>query len=231
MARIAEKKIRFSLEMKDGIEVRDLEGLKENFSLERVLLYLKDGRLDTWLRDRYMDDIADALSELDETDADFLRQLCEIFEVEPAQEDEDNRVAYEQDDLYDLLDEGKTTIYLNGERFTIPLAKGGITYIGVNDPAVVISSKKKVDFAEKGIHFQNVHFDEKYQRILDEAAEPIEEKQPVRQETSATKYGSYYADSDLSFLLSPEKRADAKKCYEKISVLMEGLNGEYVKNL
>lgn len=72
--------------MKDGVEVRDLEGLKDNFSLERILLYLEDGRLDTWLRDRYLDDIADAVSELDRTDAGFCRKICEIFEVEDAQD-------------------------------------------------------------------------------------------------------------------------------------------------
>ena len=32
------KKIRFSLEMEQGVEVRSLEELRENFSLERVVL-------------------------------------------------------------------------------------------------------------------------------------------------------------------------------------------------
>ena len=34
------KKVRFSLEMQNGIAVRRLEELKENFSLERILFYL-----------------------------------------------------------------------------------------------------------------------------------------------------------------------------------------------
>ena len=140
--------------MKDGVEVRDLEGLKDNFSLERILLYLEDGRLDTWLRDRYLDDIADAVSELDRTDAGFCRKICEIFEVEEAQDGGGDRIAYEQDDLYDLLDEGENTIYLSGERFSIPLAKKGITYIGVNNSSYFL--KEKGRFCGEGDFFQNV---------------------------------------------------------------------------
>lgn len=87
------KKVRFPLEMKDGVEVRDLEGLKDNFSLERILLYLEDGRLDTWLRDRYLDDIADAVSELDRTDAGFCGKICEIFEVEDVQDGGGDKIA------------------------------------------------------------------------------------------------------------------------------------------
>lgn len=58
------KKIRFPLEMKDGIKVRDLEELRENFSLERILFYLADGKLEIWLRDRYRNDLVDAISGL-----------------------------------------------------------------------------------------------------------------------------------------------------------------------
>lgn len=82
------KKIRFPLEMKDGIEVRDLEGLKENFSLERILFYLVDGKLELWLRNYYLDDLADAVSGLDMEDAELNRKICDIFEVEYVQEEE-----------------------------------------------------------------------------------------------------------------------------------------------
>lgn len=80
------KKIRFPLEMKDGVEVRDIEGLRENFSLEQILFYLADGKLETWLRDRYMDDIADAVLELDREEAGFNKKICEIFDVEYTEE-------------------------------------------------------------------------------------------------------------------------------------------------
>ena len=52
------KKFRFPLEMENGVEVRSIEELKENFSLAKILIYLSNGKLLTWLRDRYIDDIA-----------------------------------------------------------------------------------------------------------------------------------------------------------------------------
>lgn len=39
------KKVRFPLEMEDGVEVRSMEELRDNFSLSRVLEYFNDGRL------------------------------------------------------------------------------------------------------------------------------------------------------------------------------------------
>ncbi len=244
------KKIRFPLEMKDGVEVRDIEGLRENFSLEQVLFYLADGKLETWLRDRYMDDIADAILELDREEAGFNKKICEIFDVEYTEEEgldmeaiaerkrkldllgeftDDERfldavdqTAFDQDDLYDLLDEGTAAIYLCGERFSIPLGQKEITYIGVNNPTVVISSKENVDFAEKGISFENVKFDEKYQKILDEL-DPKEKATSTKRSTSGSKYGSYCSNSYLNFMLSPKDKEGAKSCYEKICVLMEGL--------
>lgn len=187
------KKIRFPLEMKDGAEVRNLEELKENFSLEHVLVYLEDGKLITWLRDRYENEIADAVLALNREDADFYKKICDIFEVEYVETQEDiekamerkrkeallkevtdeekfyevvEQIAFTQDDLYDLLDGEETEIYLCGREFAIPLEKNGIHYIGINNPVAVIVSKEKVDFEEKGITFLGIQFDEKYAEIL-----------------------------------------------------------------
>lgn len=187
------KKIRFPLEMKDGAEVRNLEELKENFSLEHVLVYLEDGKLITWLRDRYENEIADAVLALNREDADFYKKICDIFEVECVETQEDiekamerkrkeallkectdeekfyevvEQIAFTQDDLYDLLDGEETEIYLCGREFAIPLEKKGIHYIGINNPVAVIVSKEKVDFEEKGITFLGIQFDEKYAEIL-----------------------------------------------------------------
>lgn len=244
------KKIRFPLEMKDGIEVRDLEGLKENFSLERILFYLVDGKLELWLRDHYLNELADAISGLDKEDAELNRKICDIFEIEYVQEEEADlervmerkrklellgeftdekkyldvieQIAFNQDDLYDLLDEGETVIYLCGDRFPVPLSKAGIHYIGVNNPTVVVSSKEKVDFDAKDISFENIKFDEKYQKILDDM-EPEKETHSTKHRVSGSKYGSYCSNSYLNFMLSPEDKVGAKSCYEKICVLMEGV--------
>ncbi len=252
------KKIRFPLEMQNGIEVRDLEELKENFSLERILFYLTDGKLETWLRDRYEDGLADAVSGLDRADNEFNRKICEIFEVEYVPEEEadlerieerkrklellkeyteDERyekvidqTAFDQDELYDLLDEDQTEIYLCGEQFSIPLGKEGIHYIGINIPVVIISSKEKIDFEGKGIVFENIRFDEKYQKVLGEKDKQGEK--PQRENgPSSSQYGSYYPDSYIKFMLLPKDRKEVEKCYEKISVMLEGVGYDRDKDI
>lgn len=248
------KKIRFPLEMKDGIEVRSLEELKENFSLERILFYLTDGKLETWLRDRYENGLADAITGLDREDKEFSRKICEIFEVEYEPEEEADlekiaerkrklellkdytedeqyekvidQIAFEQDELYDLLDDGETVIYLCGGKFSVPLGKEGIRYVGINNPVVVVSSREKIDFEGKGITFENIRFDEKYQKILGET-EPQTEKPQRSSSTSGSGYGRYRSDSYLNFMLKPKEKKAAEECYEKISTLMEGVRYEY----
>lgn len=239
------KKMRFALEMEDGVKVRDLEELKENFCLKSVLAYLENGQLEKWLRDRYLNDEAEAVSGLDKNDAELGRKVCDIFEVDFPEDDDDeerkqkmeclkkytdeeiyfdviDQIAFDQDDMYNLLDEGETVIYLCGDRFPIPLGKKGIRYIGVNNPTVVISSKEKVNFGEKDINFENVHFDEKYQKVAG-SAEPEKAKRFSQRGTSGSKYGSYSSGSYLNFMLSSDDKAAAKRCYEKVSVLMEGI--------
>ena len=188
------RKIRFPLDMGQGIEVRSIEELKENFSLSHVLMYISNGKLVTWLRDRNEDDIADAIEKLDKSDSDLPRKVCSIFDVfydesavndvERTEEkarrlkllkeytseqkyiDVEEKIAFNQDELYDLLDDGATDIYLCGDRFSIPLSKSGISYHGINNPTVVVNSKEEVNWDEKKISLSDVKFDEKYQQII-----------------------------------------------------------------
>lgn len=208
------KKIRFPLEMAEGVEVRTLDELREHFSISQVLMYLENGKLDTWLRDRYEGELADLLAGLDVHDAGVASKVCEIFEVEAdlsaveSMEDiqERNRkiellkeagvdekymdlvdqIAFTQDDLFDLLDDGQMTVYLCGESFSIPLGKEGITYIGINQPTVKIASKTVVDWDAKSITLTDVRFDSVYQAILDELVSPH------RQYTIEKKEQTYY---------------------------------------
>ena len=186
MARI----IRFPLKMKNGAEIRTLDELKENFDLESVLGYFTDGKLATWLADRYYDEKAAAVSALSADMTDLNAKLCEILEVEyKAEGDEFNLekiqrnnekykilctitsdreildntdiVAMNQDDLYDILDEDTEKIYLYGEKFEIPFGRKSICYIGINNPLVIIDNTKFADdFDEAGIKFKNVTFEE-----------------------------------------------------------------------
>ena len=236
------KKIRFPLEMENNVQVRTLEELQEHFSLEKVLFYISNEKLVTWLRDRYLDDIADKILELDEGDATFNKKLCEIFDVEYDEASEIDiesaaernrkigllkelgyekdysdvidQIAFEQEEIYDLLDENITTIYLCGVKFSIPLSKKGIHYIGINNPVVVISSKEKVDFEEKEIVLENVVFDEMYQEILREY-----EKQEAKERNA---FGDYVEDTFTKELMNKNDIEVAKATYCVLAQELEG---------
>lgn len=184
------RKIRFPLKMKNGAEVRTLDELKENFDLESVLGYFTDGKLATWLADRYYDEKAEAVSGLSADMPDLNAKICEILEVEYQGDDDvadleyiqrrneklrllsavtDNRdildnidlVAMSQDELFDILDEQPEKVYLYGEKFEIPFGIKNICYIGVNATHVIIDKNKYADdFDDAGISFSNVVFEE-----------------------------------------------------------------------
>lgn len=236
------KKIRFPLEMENNVQVRTLEELKEHFSLEKVLLYIYNEKLVTWLRDRYLDDIADKIIELDEGDATFNKKLCEIFDVEYDEASEIDiesaaernrkigllkelgyekeyvevldQIAFEQEEIYDLLDEDITTIYLCGAKFSIPLSKKGVHYIGIDNPVAVISSKEKVDFEEKEIVLESIVFDKKYQEVVLE-----HEKQEVK---ARNAFGEYVEDIFTKALMDKNDIEVSKATY---NILVQELEG------
>ncbi len=185
------KKIRFPLMMKDGTAVRTLEELREHFDLESVLGYFADGKLKTWLADRYYDEKAQKIAELTADMPDLNAKLCEILGVDYSAESDDidfeylqkrqkklnalrmftddqmilekvDAVAFDQDELYDILDEAPAKIYLYGEKFSIPYAKRGITYIGINTPIVSLE-KSKYEYEDNGIDLINVKIDDSNQ--------------------------------------------------------------------
>lgn len=182
------KKIRFPLKMKNGAEVRTLDELKENFDLESVLGYFTDGKLHTWLADRYYDEKVEAVTALSADTSDLNAKLCEILEVEyEAETDETDLeyiqrrneklkilsavtadqsilnnvdfVAMNQDDLYDILDESPERVYLYGEKFEIPLGRKNTIYEGINSPLVILENKDIVNYEEADIKFKRVTFE------------------------------------------------------------------------
>lgn len=176
--------------MKNGAEVRTLDELKENFDLESVLGYFTDGKLATWLADRYYDEKAEAVSALSADTPELNAKLCEILEVEYQGDNDDTDIEYiqrrnekykvlsaftdnksilnnidivamDQDELYDILDESPEKVYLYGDKFEIPFGRKNVQYIGINKPIVIIDKNKYAnDFEEAGITFSNVIFEE-----------------------------------------------------------------------
>lgn len=160
--------VKFPLEMKNGVMVRNMRDLKENFDIEKIVSYFLEGKLLTWLEARYYEDEAEVIERLSKDDPEIAKKLCEIFNVEyiPTEvidtrkvieqnerllklkqftEDEvvaDNIdfVAFEQSELIDLVHGGSECIYMCGESFVIPL-KEGVKYIGINEPEVSFESE------------------------------------------------------------------------------------------
>ena len=192
------KKIKLPLEMADGVKVRTLDELKDNWSLEKVVENYLNGRLVTWLNDRYYTELAEQVDALDEVQDNtaLQKELCRIFDVDFEDEEdidvdavsERNRklealrqytaddtvlknvdiVAFDQEELGDVLDAGENIIYLFNNTFSIPLSVKNKKYIGIGKAECLIHSKDVVDFAELGIEFENVVFDEKYRKIEEE---------------------------------------------------------------
>ncbi len=181
------KIIRFPLQMKEGTAVRTLDELREHFDLESVLGYYADGKLKTWLADRYYDEMAEKVAELSADTPDLNAKICEILGVDYSRQKDDtdfealqrrneklrvlreitadqnildnvDAVAFDQDELFDILDEAPEVIYLYGEKFSIPIAKGNITYIGINSPVVSLE-KSGYEYKQNGITFQKIHID------------------------------------------------------------------------
>lgn len=149
------KKIRFPLEMADGTHVRTLVELKEHFDAERVVGYYLDGKLQTWLNDRYIEKEAAAVDALSRDDEELAQKLCEIFGVEYLGDLDPEEIAYrneriarlkqltgdieiikqvdivafDQDDLFDRYDEGRTKIILAEGEFDIPESKRDLDYV------------------------------------------------------------------------------------------------------
>ena len=174
------KKERFALMMEDGAQVRNIDDLKAHFDVGSVVRDFSSGKLLTWLEDRYYDDEADAIRAINDNDACLEAKLCKIFGVETPEEIERrlqrlNRlkqfttdekilskvdfVAFDQENLADLLDEGVDEIFLCENRFVIPLRMKNKVYIGVGKAVAVIGNKKQKDFAALNIKFKNVAFD------------------------------------------------------------------------
>ena len=162
------KKIKFPLIMENNVAVRNIDSLREHFSLPIIIEYKKTGKLITWLRDHYEAGLAEALEAIDNTDVEIAGKICEIFGVEFTEEmrlnleketlkrkriallksytdNEDfinviDNIAFNQDELFSLLDNGQSEIYLCGEIFSIPLSSKIMTGQNSTIPNTVFSS-------------------------------------------------------------------------------------------
>lgn len=176
-------KSRFPLEMADGTKVRTLEELRTNFDEETVLGYFEDGMLTRWLEDRFYEEEAEALRNIDKNASDYPKSLWEALGInsaivgldaeaaarlaekqemlrdrtdDPAILSRAPQTAFDQEDLADLLDRGENLIYLCGKEFRIPL-QPHVTYEGIlGAPKIIVKKDLKQKLQELGIVFVNV---------------------------------------------------------------------------
>ncbi len=178
------KKVRFPLQM-NGTDVRTIEELRDNFDLESVLGYFANGKLATWLKDRYYDSEANAIEALSVEDSELNRKLMSILGVsvdentaeidmdtiqrqnekllllrqftdDKAIIDNVDCVAFNQDDLLDIIDEGSKKIYLCQGEFDIPLSVKDVTYIGLQNPIVLLRAYDNYNFASLYLKYINI---------------------------------------------------------------------------
>ena len=187
------RKERFALVMKDGVQVRNIDDLKAHFDIGSVVRDFSSGKLLTWLEDRYYDDEADAIKALSPDDYSLEYKLCKIFKVETPEEIERrierlnrlknytddekilvnvDKVAFDQEDLADLLDADTNEIYLCDNRFSIPLRVKNKNYIGISKAVAVIRSDKPVDFEALNIGFKNISFNPEYAKLIPDKNPP-----------------------------------------------------------
>lgn len=185
-------KVKIPLEVANGFKARNIEELKENFDIKKIVGYFLDGRLHKWLEDRYYDDELEAINKLSTTDECLADKLCEIFNVvqdtssiviedisktnerlglireitdDDKLIDQAERMARSQEELDKLVSSGEKNIYLLDGTFKIDLTYENVKYIGIKAVVAEIESSKKIDFSKKRIYFENIDFDEEYAKI------------------------------------------------------------------
>ncbi|MBR6711657.1 MAG: flagellar motor switch protein FliN [Selenomonadaceae bacterium] len=185
----------FALRLKDNLEVRTLEELRDNFDLEKAVEYFHSGELLQWLEDRFYDDEADAIRELDGDDPNLAAKLCAVLNVECdvnlefvrrlrekkaylVEHTDDQTIidnaaatALDQGDLGELIQLGYTTIYLCGEQFNVPIRVAGVKYVGIlGAPKIKIRAKSQDDLDAQNISFENVQLP--WQKVI--SVEPVQ---------------------------------------------------------
>ena len=194
------KKERFALKMNNDIEVRSLDELRENFDLSRFFDYAGNGTLLKWLECwRYSDEAA-AMNALDKNDPAYKDKLCAIFGIDTEEmkwrrerieklqkftNDESilsqvDNVAFDTEELYDLLDEGATEIYLCNNEFRFPsgvLNERNKHYHGIGEVKIIVESNKVVNFDLFDVTFDgNIKFNEEFLKTKLDSQQPMSQQ-------------------------------------------------------
>lgn len=235
------RKIKFPLEMKDGIMVRSIEELRECFDLEKAVIYFFNGKLMTWIKDRNYDKEAEELGRVPLDAKDIEKDICKIFDVEYVEKDIDieklksqdakiskikeytddeeiinnvNCIVFNNDELVEVLHKNVSTIYLVENEFVIPLDINNRKFVGFGNSTAIINSRDVIDFKKKEIVFENINFNEGYCKVI--KAKKIEDNN-----SSKKKKQEYKTSSLLDFMLNDEERKISRRYF---NIVQEGLS-------
>ena len=177
-------------------EIRTLDDLRSHFDLPEATAALLDGSLEAWLEACYYEREAEAVRALPhDLTPSVERRLCAILSVEPPLTPEEQaeqerkcaairrhdesltshvrETATDQRELAELLESGLMTIYLCEGRFSVPIRKSGVRYIGIGNPHMEAPFTEE-QYRRVGITFENIELpaqvDQTACRIAEEAA-------------------------------------------------------------
>lgn len=191
------KKIKFPLEMKDGIKVRTIEELRDNIDYEKLIEYCINKKLHIWLSDREYTEYVKQLELIDFSLEASIEKVCDVLGLryepnvvgsvnpitikknvekqtyvesivgEKIDIADPGLIATNQEEFEELLNNDAEIIYLCGDLFELPQNVKSVTINGINSPIVKIDSNKVVDFDKNEIIFNDVVFDEKYRELVE----------------------------------------------------------------
>ena len=202
----------------NDVQIRTIEELRHHFDMALILVYFLTGRLLSWLDEKYYEVEAEKVEQLSENDPNLQEKLCEILGVEPSTYvesvslrneqikqlrkytddpailDSVDIIAFDQEELSNLLNDGVSTIYLFKYTFNIPTRKKNKTYIGIGEPIALIRRDEAVDFAALNISFENVQVENNKEILItNKSAEELYEigqyfEYKTKDEERANKY-------------------------------------------
>lgn len=232
------KRIKFPLDMKDGIMVRTLEELQENFDVEKLVGHWLSGKLQMWLSDRHYEKHLEKIKTINTSSKTAINELCQVLNIYMGKDkinvetdkiikqqekvkvvrqytddkeimDHIDEVAMNQEELDVLLSCKCSKVFLLGEVFYINNELKKTALVGINNPIIVINTDFMIDFNKNEVQFYKCTFDEKYLTLL-------EEKRIEEENLHKKKRMKYVPSSTFDYLLSENDRKQCKSLYDKV---------------
>lgn len=233
------KKIKFPLQMKDGYKVRTMEELRLHSDPESLIAYFLDGKLKSWLKDRYYQEEIDEINKLKSSDDNLLQNLYDILNINKKNDDmekfeiddvlrkydilskvkqyTDNKdilenidcIATSQSEFENILKKNVSIVYLLGNKFVLPHCAENIFIKGINNVEVEVNSEKVIDFEKIKVYFENCYFDSTYELL-------IEQKRLEEENLHKKKKSTYKVSNVFDYLLSDSDREKSAEIFNEI---------------